>query len=163
MDCVDCHNRPSHIYKPAASEIDRVINEGLIDRSLPFVKREGLRIIDAEYPSHEEARAVISAELQKFYAENYPEIAAEKAEAIEAAAVALGDVYAVNVFPQMKVWWDTYPNHIGHEQSPGCERCHSKKMRTSEREEISNDCDTCHVLLAEEEENPHILEILQSE
>ena len=163
MDCVDCHNRPSHIYKPAASEIDRVINEGLIDRSLPFVKREGLRIIDAEYPSHEEARAVISAELQKFYAENYPEIAAEKAEAIEAAAVALGDVYAVNVFPQMNVWWDTYPNHIGHEQSPGCERCHSKKMRTSEREEISNDCDTCHVLLAEEEENPHILEILQSE
>jgi hypothetical protein len=36
-------------------------------------------------------------------------------------------------------------------------------MRTSEREEISNDCDTCHVLLAEEEENPHILEMLQSE
>ena len=65
MDCVDCHNRPSHIYKPAASEIDRVINEGLIDRSLPFVKREGLRIIDAEYPSHEEARAAISAERER--------------------------------------------------------------------------------------------------
>ena len=65
MDCVDCHNRPSHIYKPAASEIDRVINEGLVDRSLPFVKREALRNIDAEYPSHEEARAVISEELTK--------------------------------------------------------------------------------------------------
>ena len=163
MDCVDCHNRPSHIYKPAASEIDRVINEGLIDRSLPFVKREGLRIIDAEYPSHEEARVVISAELQKFYAENYPEIAAENAEAIDAAAVALGDVYSVNVFPQMNVWWDTYPNHIGHEQSPGCGRCHAKKMRTSEREEISNDCDTCHVLLAEKEENPNILTVLSPE
>ena len=163
MDCVDCHNRPSHIYKPANSEIDRVINEGRIDRSLPFVKREGLRIIDAEYASHEEARAVIGEELQRFYADNYPELAAENADSIGAAAEALGDVYAVNVFPNMKVWWDTYPNHIGHEQSPGCERCHTRKMRTAEREQISNDCDTCHVVLAEEEENPQILTSLSSE
>jgi len=111
MDCVDCHNRPSHIYKPAATEIDRVINEGLVDRSLPFVKREALRIIDAEYPSHEEARTVISEELTRFYVENYPDVAVEKADDIVAAATALGDAYAVNVFPQMNVWWDTYPNH----------------------------------------------------
>ena len=163
MDCVDCHNRPSHIYKPAASEVDRVIREGRIDRSLPFVKREGLRIVDAEYASHEEARVVIDEELMKFYAENYPEIAAESADAINAAAEALGDIYSVNVFPQMQVWWDTYPNHIGHEQSPGCERCHSKKMRTAERKEISRECDTCHVLLAEEEENPHIMTVLDLE
>ena len=163
MDCVDCHNRPSHIYKPAASEVDRVIREGSIDRSLPFVKREGLRIVDAEYASHEEARDVISAELSKFYAENYPEIATENADAINAAADALGDIYSVNVFPQMQVWWDTYPNHIGHEQSPGCNRCHSKKMRTADRKEISRDCDTCHVLLAEKEENPQIMTVLDPE
>lgn len=163
MDCVDCHNRPSHIYKPAASEIDRVISEGRVDRSLPFVKREALRIVDAEYASHEEARAVISDELLKFYSENYPEVATENADTITAAATALGDIYSVNVFPNMNVWWDTYPNHIGHEQSPGCERCHAKKMRTAERVEISSDCDNCHVLLAEEEENPHILTVLSPE
>jgi len=163
MDCVDCHNRPSHIYKPAASEIDRVISEGWVDRTLPFVKREALRIVDAEYASHEEARTVISEELVKFYAENYPEVAAESADAIDAAATALGDIYSVNVFPNMNVWWDTYPNHIGHEQSPGCERCHAKKMRTAERVEISSECDNCHVLLAEEEENPHILTVLKPE
>jgi len=163
MDCVDCHNRPSHIYAPANSEVDRAINEGLIDRSLPFVKREGLRLIDAEYTSHEEARAVIDEELQTFYAENYPEVATEKADAIDAAATALGDVYAVNVFPSMQVWWDTYPNHIGHEQSPGCTRCHSRRMRTANRAQISNDCDNCHVLLADKEENPHILTLLNTE
>ena len=163
MDCVDCHNRPSHIYQPAASEIDRIISEGLVDRSLPFVKREGLRIVDAEYASHEEARAVIDEELLKFYAENYPQIAAENADAISAAATALGDIYSVNVFPNMNVWWDTYPNHIGHEQSPGCERCHTRGMRTAEREQISDDCENCHVLLAEEEEDPHILSILSPE
>ena len=163
MDCVDCHNRPSHIYKPAASEVDRALSAGLIDRSLPFVKREGLRIIDAEYASHEEARAVMGEELPRLYAENYTTVAAENFEAIAAAAEALGDLYAVNVFPTMNVWWDTYPNHIGHEQSPGCERCHTRKMRTAEREQISDDCDNCHILLAEEEEDPHILSVLNPE
>ena len=160
MDCVDCHNRPSHIYQPPEKEIDRAISTGLIDRSLPYVKREGLRIIDAEYDSHEAARVVIADELTAYYAENYPVAAAEKSDAINAAADTLGDIYSVNVFPQMKVWWNTYPNHIGHEQSPGCYRCHKKSMRTEDRVAISKDCDTCHVLLAEEEENPHIMTTL---
>jgi len=163
MDCVDCHNRPSHIYQPAHSEVDRVINEGRVDRSLPFVKREGLRLIDAQYPSHEEARTAISEGLQQFYAENYPEIAASKADAISAAAEALGDVYSVNVFPGMQVWWDTYPNHIGHEQSDGCTRCHNRKMRTADREQINDDCDVCHIVLAEEEKSPDLISLLKSE
>jgi len=160
MDCVDCHNRPSHIYAPAEDEVDRVIKEGLIDRSLPFVKRESLRIIDAEYASHEEARRVIDAELRKFYADNYPQLAVEKEAAINAAVEALGDVYSVNVFPNMEVWWDTYPNHIGHQQSPGCSRCHTRSMRTAERKQISGDCDACHILLAQEEKDPQILTVL---
>ena len=163
MDCVDCHNRPSHIYKPAASEVDRVISEGRVDRALPFVKREGLRIIDAEYASHDEARTVIAAELQQFYADNYPDLAVERADAISTAAEALGDAYSVNVFPNMQVWWDTYPNHIGHEQSAGCFRCHTRSMRTEDRVQISNDCDTCHVVLAEGEEDPEFLSALRPE
>ena len=90
-------------------------------------------------------------------------VAAEQAEAIDAAAEALGDIYSVNVFPQMNVWWDTYPNHIGHEQSDGCTRCHNRRMRTADREQISDDCDTCHLVLAEEEENPDLVTMLQSE
>ena len=163
MDCVDCHNRPSHIYKPAHVEVDRVIREGLVDRSLPYVKREGVRIIEQEFESHEAAREGIIQQLQAYYAENYPEIAAEKADAINAAGNALADAYAVNVFPQMNVWWDTYPNHIGHEQSDGCARCHNRRMRTADREQIGDDCDTCHLVLAEEEENPDLVTMLQSE
>ena len=160
MDCVDCHNRPSHIYQPPGNEIDKAITAGLIDQTLPFVKRESLRIIDAEYESHEAARVAITEELTQFYTDNYPQLAAENSEAITAAANTLGDIYSVNVFPQMQVWWNTYPNHIGHEQSPGCYRCHNKRMRTPERVTITRECDTCHVLLAEEEENPHIMSIL---
>lgn len=163
MDCVDCHNRPTHIYESPGPAIDNAIHEGTIDRSLPFIKREGLRIIDAEYDSHESARTQISEQLTAFYAENYPTLAEDNADAIAAAGTALGGIYSVNVFPNMNVWWDTYPDHIGHEQSDGCFRCHARKMRTEEREQISNDCETCHVLLAEEEEDPHILTVLDPE
>lgn len=163
MDCVDCHNRPSHIYQPPDREIDRAMSDGLIERSLPFVKRESLRIIDSEYPSHEEARTVITEELERFYVENYPEVSAERSDDINAAAQTLGDIYAVNVFPQMNVWWNTYPNHIGHQTSPGCFRCHARRMRTAERVEIKNDCDVCHAVLANKEENPQILTDLLGE
>jgi hypothetical protein len=161
MDCVDCHNRPSHNFYPPDTEIDRAIRGGLIARSLPFVKREALRIIDAKYSSHEEARISITEQLQAYYADNYPEVASEQAGDIAGAAEALGDIYSVNIFPQMEVWWNTYPEHIGHETSDGCYRCHTKGMRTAERVQISTDCDVCHVVLAEREENPQIISDLQ--
>ena len=62
MDCVDCHNRPSHIYRDAEHEMDLALVEGRIDRSLPFVKREGLRILrKKEYESHAAAREGLAA------------------------------------------------------------------------------------------------------
>jgi hypothetical protein len=134
--------------------------ERQIDPALPFIKREAVRIIDAQYPSHEEARTAIADELTKFYADNYPEVAETQAGAIEAASQSLGDIYSMNVFPQMQVWWNTYPEHIGHETSEGCFRCHGRRLRTEDREQISQDCDVCHTVLAEEEDNPSILDLL---
>lgn len=161
MDCVDCHNRPSHIYQSPGPAIDEAILSGLIDKSLPFVKRESLRIIDAEYEPHEAAREAISTQLTAFYTDNYAELATERAANIGTTADVLGDLYSVNVFPDMNVWWDTYPNHIGHVQSDGCFRCHKRSMRTENRTQISNDCDSCHVLLAEKEEDPDIMSVLK--
>ena len=163
MDCVDCHNRPTHIYESPGPAVDTAMMDGLIDRSLPFAKREAMRVIEKQYESHDAARAGIAEEFKAFYAENYPELAESKADAIDQAATALGDVYSVNNFPRMNVWWDTYPDHIGHEQSDGCLRCHKRSMRTEDREQVSNDCETCHVVLAEAEENPDILSVLNPE
>ncbi len=160
MDCVDCHNRPSHNYQAPDSEIDIAIRDGVIDRTLPFIKKEGLRIIDAEYASHEDARGAIATQLNAYYSDEHPEVAAERGDAIAGAATALGDIYSVNVFPNMQVWWNTYPEHIGHERSDGCFRCHGKRLRTKEREHISRDCDVCHTVLAEREEDPDILKEL---
>ena len=113
MDCVDCHNRPSHTYKMPGAEIDSALDDGRIDRTLPFIKREGLRVLAGAYPSHEEAQATIAREIDAFYKAKYPDLAASKAPAIAAAGKALGDIYSWNVFPKMKVTWGTYPNNIG--------------------------------------------------
>jgi hypothetical protein len=160
MDCVDCHNRPSHIYRAPQTEIDAALDQGTIDKTLPFIKREGLRAVQVEYPSHEAARAGIAKDVAAFYAANYPQ--APKA-AVEQAGKALGDIYSWNVFPAMKVTWNTYPNHIGHQDSPGCFRCHDRKHRTDDGDRISKDCDSCHTVLAEDDPDPAILRQIAGE
>ncbi|MDH3588078.1 MAG: NapC/NirT family cytochrome c [Gammaproteobacteria bacterium] len=160
MDCVDCHNRPTHIYRQPEDEVDLALDEGRIDRNLPFIKREALEELLIEYDSHEAARSGIASAIDAFYGTEYPEVHSSQATAIEAAIGQLGDIYVSNVFPAMNVYWDTYPNHIGHEASAGCFRCHDRRHRTEDRERISKDCETCHTVLAEREENPEILQQL---
>jgi len=161
MDCVDCHNRPSHTFQPPEKEVDAAIVAGRIDRGLPFVRREGLRLLKTEYPSHEAATRGITDGLKAFYAKDYPQIAAQKAAAIQEAGAALATAYRSNVFPSMKIGWGTYPNHIGHETSPGCFRCHDDAHTAPDGKTISQDCSTCHSLLAMGEEDPEILHSLE--
>lgn len=167
MDCVDCHNRPTHIYRAPAEEIDTLLASGKMDKTLPYIKREGVRILEeADYESHDEARVGIAESLTAFYRENYPDVLAQKAVEVTAAADLLGDVYSWNVFPHMNVRWDTYPNHSGHppvrsrEDAPGCFRCHNRQHETAEGEKISRNCSLCHTVLAQREQDPEILRLL---
>lgn len=70
------------------------------------------------------------------------------------------------VFPHMKVNWDTYPDHSGHppvrsrENAPGCFRCHNRDHQTADGERISRSCDLCHTVLAQREQDPEILRVL---
>jgi hypothetical protein len=162
MDCVDCHNRPSHTFYPADKEVNAAMEDGRIDKSLPFVKRESLRVLqEGEYASHDEARAGIAREIEAYYKTNHAEVAVEKADAIKAASAALGDIYSWNVFPKMKVTWGTYTNNLGHsDEAPGCFRCHDKKHTTADGATIGARCKTCHAVLADEEEDPEILQTL---
>jgi hypothetical protein len=161
MDCIDCHNRPTHIFRMPGNEIDRALQTGEIDRSLPYVRREGLRLLRDEYASTQEAGEQITQSLTGYYRENYPEVATSEAEAIQEAATVLTTIHNRNVFPEMKVGWGTYPSHLGHTDFPGCFRCHDDEHATEDGETISQDCSTCHTLLAMEEENPEVLDMLQ--
>jgi len=87
-------------------------------------------------------------------------VATAQQDAILRSGEELVTLWGSNVFPQMNVTWGTYPLHIGHEVSPGCWRCHDEEHATEDGETISQDCDTCHSLLAMEEEDPAILDDL---
>jgi len=160
MDCVDCHNRPTHVYRVPEQEVDQAIEDGSIPRSLPFVRREAIRALRGEYASHDEAREGIAKKLSAFYDENHPEVASERRGEIEETNRILGDLYAYNVFPSMNLQWGAYPDHLGHTNFPGCFRCHDDEHMTADGEAISQDCDTCHTLLAMEEQDPEVLETL---
>ena len=160
MDCIDCHNRPSHIFKMPSPEIDKALDDGRIDKSLPFIKREGLRILDGKYASIAEARAGIAREVEAFYKAKYPDLAVSKAPAVTAAATSLGDIYAWNVFPKMKVTWGTYTSNIGHDDAPGCFRCHDRKHVGDDGKKISGSCNLCHAILADDEKDPDILKAI---
>jgi hypothetical protein len=127
--------------------VDHAIEIGKVDRSLPFVRREAMKAVKAEYASHDAARTGIREALVGFYTANYPDVAKGKAEAIGKAADALIDGYTTHVWPQMKIAWGTYPSFLGHSQAPGCWRCHDEEHVTEDGKAISQDCSTCHNIL----------------
>lgn len=161
MDCVDCHNRPTHIYYSAEESVDLALKRGFIKNDLPFVRREGVTAIRGEYASEEEARKGIAAHLRGFYGDRYPELTEDRPQDIEEAARVLTAFWKSNVFPSMNIGWDTYPDHSGHEKSPGCFRCHDGDHATETGEKISWDCSLCHTVVAWNEASPEILELIR--
>lgn len=157
MDCVDCHNRPTHRFREPGPEIDQAILANRIDASLPWIKKEGLAAIQATYPDHASARAGIEKQLVEFYRKLDPAGFAAREASVKAAAAALGDIYAWNVWPSMRITWGTYPSFLGHDQAPGCFRCHDGEHADASGKAISQDCGLCHSLLAVEEHDPKIL------
>jgi hypothetical protein len=157
MDCMDCHNRPTHTFQLPERAVDRALAEGRISPELPFVRKKAVEVLRAEYPDREAAAAAIVATLAGFYQREYPEVYGLKRDLVEAATFQVKDIYLRNVFPAMKVTWGTYPNNIGHEDFPGCFRCHDDKHVSADGRRISQDCEACHAILALEEEAPRIL------
>ncbi len=160
MDCIDCHNRPAHVSRTPESEVDQAIEEGQIDRSLPFVRREAVRVLRGTYPDREGARPEMAAALAAFYRAGQAGAAANQAQ-IEKTGSVLGEIYSRNIFPEMKVSWGTYPSDAGHTDSPGCFRCHDEDHVAADGRTISQDCALCHAPLAVEEAEPKILRELQ--
>ena len=157
MDCVDCHNRPTHAYELPERAVDRALNAGQISPSLPFAKKRAVEIVKAVYASREEAAQKIPAAFESYYRDNYPAIWAQRKAEVASAAAQVLAVYDRNIFPEMKVTWGTYPNNIGHTDYPGCFRCHDGNHSAKDGRAVTQDCNACHNLLAMDEANPKVL------
>jgi hypothetical protein len=157
MDCIDCHNRASHRFRLPGPEMDAAMFNGRIDPALPWVKREGMKALKVEYPSHEAARAGIEKQILDFYRTLDAAAWPGREAKVKEAAGELGNIWGWNVWPSMKITWGTYASLAGHEQAPGCFRCHDGEHRSESGKVISQDCGLCHSLLAVEEQSPKIL------
>ncbi|HLV87600.1 MAG TPA: NapC/NirT family cytochrome c [Candidatus Sulfotelmatobacter sp.] len=151
MDCVDCHNRPTHIYVSPDQAVDQSLLARRIDASLPFIKQQAVTVLTGTYTTTDAATQAIAAGLQDFYEKKYPEIAKTKQLEIRNAVTEVQQIFKRTTFPEMKLNWQTHPNNLGHYYFNGCFRCHDGQHVSADGRVISKDCNQCHTLMAETE------------
>jgi nitrate/TMAO reductase-like tetraheme cytochrome c subunit len=149
MDCIDCHNRPAHIYLPPDVAVDQSLAAGRLDPSLPYLKRQTVEALNKPYATEGEAIKKIAESLDGFYLTNYSELYAEKTDTIKSAIGETQRIFKTYFFPEMKTSWATHPNNIGHLYSSGCFRCHDGEHVSNTGKVIRNDCNICHTVLTD--------------
>lgn len=145
MDCMDCHNRATHVVKKPENLMNEALSNGDIPSDLPYIMVEGTTVLQVIYDSTEEAITAIEG-LEQKYQEQYPQVYAERQEDIQVAIEEIKQIYERTHFPFMNVYWNTYPNNIGHLEFPGCYRCHGGSHLSTDNEAIRAECNLCHAL-----------------
>jgi nitrate/TMAO reductase-like tetraheme cytochrome c subunit len=154
MDCVDCHNRATHIFPSPETAVDELMASGAIDPALPYAKRQAFEALTGGYVGSDDALAGIDRDFRGFYAREHPEAYTSHADAIDRAVAALQSVYKRAIHPRMNVSWDSYPNHIGHDDDGGCRRCHNPDLVDESGRAVANGCTLCHSILAYDSPRP---------
>jgi hypothetical protein len=157
MDCMDCHNRPTHRFDMPEEVVNSAMLAGRISPSLPFIHKVSIELLKRNYPSKLAAQTELPDALREYYRTNYFSAYNSQRAQIKLAAAALLEVYNGNIFPEMNVAWGTYPNNLGHMDFPGCFRCHDGNHKSKQSREVTQDCNACHALLAMDEPDPKIL------
>jgi nitrate/TMAO reductase-like tetraheme cytochrome c subunit len=149
MDCVDCHNRPTHIYVPPDQAVDQSLLARHLDVSLPSLKLEAVTVLTANYATTDAAMQGIASGVQSFYESKYPAVAKTKQLEIRSAMSEVQQIFKHTTFPEMKVNWQTHPNNLGHFYNSGCFRCHDGQHVSADGKVVSRDCNQCHTLLSQ--------------
>jgi NapC/NirT cytochrome c family, N-terminal region len=147
MDCVDCHNRPAHIYLPPDVAIDQSFAAGKLDPSLPYLKKTAVELLSKSYETTPQAVSSIASGLNDFYSKNYPDVYSQKRQLINNAAAEVQRVFQTYFFPEMRTDWQTHPNNIGHLYFSGCFRCHDGEHVSKDGKVITNNCNVCHTMI----------------
>jgi hypothetical protein len=151
MDCVDCHNRPTHIYVPPDLSVDNSLLARRLDASLPFLKQQSVAALTANYATTDAAMQGIARSIGSFYETKYPEVAKTRQLEIRNAIDELQRIYRNTTFPEMKLNWQTHPNNIGHFYFNGCFRCHDGQHVSADGKVVPKDCQVCHTVLSQQE------------
>ncbi len=165
MDCIDCHNRPTHIFDlTPARALDRGFVQGLLDKDVKWLRQVGEPILARTDLQRDEVEAAFRKDLEAAYREKHADAVPTK-EQLDAAAHGLAELWLRNIFPARGVSWGTYRTNLGHKfedpERHGCFRCHDGKHKTADGKVLDNNCDRCHEMLAEDEKPDELDDSLQ--
>ncbi len=147
MDCIDCHNRPTHVYDHPEDRVDFGLLSKKINPDIVGIREDSITVLTKLYATRKEAAANMADDLLALQKKRDPAQAEKYKDDILNAGDFLLDAYLGNVWPRMNVTWGTYKNHLGHRDSDagfGCWRCHDEEHRTKDGKVISQDCGMCH-------------------
>ncbi len=144
MDCVDCHNRASHNFRRPSEVIDEALTQGVMP-DLPYIKDQGVKVLEKQYATEEEAAAAIAA-VEDYYRNEQPEVYAQREADVKTAVGVLQGIFDRTQFPFMNVTWESHQNNIGHKDFAGCFRCHDGKHLSTDNQAIRLECNVCHTI-----------------
>lgn len=142
MDCMDCHNRPSHVFRNPNDAVDLAMSLGKLDPKMPFIKKVAVQVLNQPYATKQEAMTKIATAMFNKYPED---------PRYKSAIDVIQEIYGDNIFPEMNTGWKVHPNNLGHKDWPGCFRCHDGDHKSTDGKSSikASDCTTCHVILAQ--------------
>ena len=149
MDCIDCHNRPSHNYNSPAVYFDKAMLTGAVSKNIPFFKKVSMGILRETFSTSDTAFLKIKESITDFYKMDYSDYYSRNINLIDSSIKSVEKAYSQNTFPAMKVTYDAYPEHIGHLESDGCFRCHNDAFKAADGHVISRNCDLCHTIVGQ--------------
>jgi len=143
MDCMDCHNRPAHQFRPPNDMVEQSLAQGRIDPSIPSIKAKvAAALVQTNIVSTHEGVQKVAAYLKAAYTTD---------SRIDKVIAEAQQIYRNGFFPEMKTDWQVHPDNIGHKNWPGCFRCHDGKHVTADGKkkiEASN-CNDCHLIISQ--------------
>jgi len=154
LDCVDCHNRATHIYPEPEAALDQALAAGTISRDLPFAKKVALGALLGRYADKAAAMTGIANAIHGTYRREHPRAATAARRELDQMVATLQDIYRLGIHPEMNIGWNSYPSHLGHRGQAGCSRCHSPNLVDAQGKSIPYDCTLCHFILAYDSPDP---------
>jgi len=149
MDCIDCHNRPSHNYNSPPVYFDKALLTGSVSKEIPFIKKVAMGVLRQTFSSKDTALIMIKDSIINYYKTSYNDFYTKNKDLISSSIASMQNAFSQNTFPKMKVTYDVYPEHIGHLESNGCFRCHNDAFKSENGRTITKNCNLCHTIVGQ--------------
>lgn len=147
MDCMDCHNRPSHRFEAPHTLFNLAATAERINPAIPQIKVKAMEALSKKYASEKEATDAIRRDLTEYYKTEQASFYGSHTQEVHKAIEEIVLIYKSDFFPERQARWDIYPDNIGHLVSPGCFRCHDGEHKAASGKTITKDCLVCHTII----------------